>query len=58
MLARVAAVLLVVADSRRNAFVVGSYQQALTETFPIDRSRALERLRAGAFPGGGSVVLL
>jgi transcriptional regulator with XRE-family HTH domain len=52
------AVLLVVADSRRNASVVGSYEHALTETFPIDRSRALDRLRAGAFPGGGAVVLL
>jgi transcriptional regulator with XRE-family HTH domain len=52
------AVSLVLLDSRYNRAFVRAHDDALRMRFPVPARRALESLRAGENPGGGSVILL
>jgi hypothetical protein len=49
---------LVLLDSRYNRELVRANAVALAERFPVSGPKALERLRAAADPGLGSVILL
>jgi transcriptional regulator with XRE-family HTH domain len=49
---------LLLLDSRHNRGLTRSHGVSLRERFPIPGVRALELLRAGVDPGGGSVILL
>jgi len=52
------AVSLVLLDSRHNRAFVRAHAGVLQARFPVPPRRALESLRAGDDPGGGSVILL
>lgn len=56
--AGVAAVILLLADTRHNRALVRDYGDTLRPDFPIPGKATLELLRAGLNPGGSSVILL
>ena len=52
------ALLVVVADTRRNREAIHAAGPAIDEGFPISARRALAALAAGQHPGGSALVLL
>jgi hypothetical protein len=49
---------LLLLDSRHNRDFLRAHGDILAERFPIPGRRTVELLRAGANPGGSSVILL
>jgi transcriptional regulator with XRE-family HTH domain len=50
--------IVVLSDTRHNRHLVRAHADSLVTQFPVPGTRSLERLGAGADPGGNSIILL